>query len=201
MALAERTDASSLRERKKAATQEVLRETALRLFSERGFAAVSVDEIATGAEVSRSTFFRYFGSKEAVLFDEIDEQGDVFLKHLHACPTTDTPWQAFEKALIAASEPTAASEEVDQQKRILDELLRNDPALHGRRRALIEKWTDLLAAIFARRAGREEPLLEDRLAAATCMSISDEVGHSWRKNPGVSITHIIEKAFETLRSL
>src|SRR5688500_1990835 len=110
MALAERTGSSSLRERKKAATQELLRETALRLFTERGFAAVSVDEIATGADVSRSTFFRYFGSKEAVLFDEIDEQGDVFLKHLNACPKDLTPWEAFERALLATSEPDQEDE-------------------------------------------------------------------------------------------
>ena len=200
MALAERAGSSGLRERKKTATQRLLRETALRLFTERGFAAVSVDEIATGADVSRSTFFRYFGSKEAVLFDEIDEQGDVFLKHLNACPKDLTPWEAFEKSLVATSEPGQDDERMGKHQRMLDELLRKDPALHGRRRAMIEKWTDLLARIFARRAGRDEPVLEDRLAAATCMAVSDEIGTTWRKDPKTPATHIIEKAFEILRS-
>lgn len=199
MALAQPSGAG-LRARKKAATQYLLRETALRLFSEKGFVAVSVDEIATGADVSRSTFFRYFGSKEAVLFDEIDETGDVFLKHLNACPADETPWEAFEKALIATSEPTESDAQRDQQQRMLDELLRNDPALHGRRLALVEQWTDVLAVVFARRAGRAEPALEDRLAASTCMAISDEVQRVWRENPGEPGTAIIEKAFATLRS-
>ena len=43
-------------------------------------------------------------------------------------------------------------------------------------------------------------MLEDRLAAATCMAISDEIGRTWRKNPGFPTNQIIEKAFETLRS-
>jgi AcrR family transcriptional regulator len=199
MALVEPSE-PGLRERKKAATQALLRETALSLFSERGFAAVSVDEIATGADVSRSTFFRYFGSKESVLFDEIDETGDVFLKHLNERPPNETPWEAFEKALIATSEPNVGDEQRNQQQRMLDELLRTDPALHGRRRAMIERWTDVLAAVFARREGRTEPGLEDRLAASTCMAVSDELGRVWRESPGESATDIIANAFATLRS-
>lgn len=200
MALTTLTGSSGLRDRKKAATQELLRGTALRLFTEKGFSSVSVDEIATGAGVSRSTFFRYFGSKDAVLLDEIDERGDVFLKHLNECPKTDSPWRCFEKALVETSLPGQGDEQRDRQQRMLDDLLRNDPALIGKRRAIVEKWTDLLAKIFAGRAGRDETLLEDRLAAATCMAISDEIGRTWRKNPGYPTTQIIEKAFETVRS-
>lgn len=199
MALAERSD-PGLRERKKEATQMLLRETALRLFSERGFSAVSVDEIATTADVSRSTFFRYFGSKEAVLFDEIDETGDAFLEHLKERPLSETPWQAFEKALIAISEPHEGDGQKDKQQRMLDELLLNDPALHGRRLAMAERWTDILAKVFARRAGRTEPVLEDRLAASTCMAVSEEIQRVWRENPGGSTTKMIEKAFATLRA-
>ena len=199
MELAE-SSGPGLRARKKALTQNLLREAALRLFTERGFAAVSVDEIATSADVSRSTFFRYFGSKEAVLFDEIDETGDVFLKHLNARPPNETPWQAFERALVATSEPNQANVQRDQQQRMLDELLRTDPALHGRRLALVERWTDVLAVVFARRAGRTEPALEDRLAASTCMAISDAVQRIWRENPGEPTTELIEKAFAISRT-
>ncbi|HEX5812438.1 MAG TPA: TetR family transcriptional regulator, partial [Pseudonocardia sp.] len=45
----------------------------MRLFRDRGYAATTVDDIAAAAEVSRSTFFRYFPSKEdVVLFDDVD---------------------------------------------------------------------------------------------------------------------------------
>lgn len=58
------------RERKKAATRQALADAALALFLERGFAAVTVAEIADAADVSVTTLFKHFPSKEALVFDE-----------------------------------------------------------------------------------------------------------------------------------
>ena len=63
-----------LRERKKQAAMRHIQQTALRLFLERGFDQVTIEQVAEAADVSPSSVYRYFGTKEGlVLHDEYDE--------------------------------------------------------------------------------------------------------------------------------
>lgn len=66
-----RTD--SLTDRKRRRAKEAIRQAALELFNERGFDAVSVTDIAERAEVGRTSFFRYFGDKQEVLFADPED--------------------------------------------------------------------------------------------------------------------------------
>jgi len=68
-----KTPTQGLRERKKTKTKALIQEQALKLFAAQGYNTTTVEQIAQAAEVSPSTFFRYFQTKEAVvLYDSLD---------------------------------------------------------------------------------------------------------------------------------
>jgi AcrR family transcriptional regulator len=67
---------------------------ALDLFESKGFAETTVDEIADHAVLSPSTFFRYFGTKEDVLFPGIAELLEVLRATLPAALAEHPPWEA-----------------------------------------------------------------------------------------------------------
>ena len=69
---------TGLRERKKARTRALLAETARGLFAARGFDAVTVAEVAEAAEVSVTTVFNYFPTKEDLFYDRQDDVIEVF---------------------------------------------------------------------------------------------------------------------------
>src|SRR6476646_2301667 len=78
---------ASLRERKKLSTRRSLRRAALDLVAERGFAHVTIEDIAEAADVSPRTFFNYFPSKEAALFGTDPEQIPVLRERMiHTAP-------------------------------------------------------------------------------------------------------------------
>jgi AcrR family transcriptional regulator len=89
-----------LRERKKLETWRAIRAAALELFAARGFETVSIDDIATAADVSRTTFFNYFASKEAVVFDPDPEDRDQLLALMQARPTSEDAWTALRAVLM-----------------------------------------------------------------------------------------------------
>src|SRR5215218_71382 len=63
---------TGLRERKKQRTRDTIAQTARRLFNERGFDAVTVDDVAREAEVARKTVFNYFPTKEDLFFSGLE---------------------------------------------------------------------------------------------------------------------------------
>jgi AcrR family transcriptional regulator len=71
-----------LRERKKQRTRRALADAALRLFTEKGYDATTLDEVADQADVSKSTFFRFFLAKEAAAIEAEAELWSAYLDAL-----------------------------------------------------------------------------------------------------------------------
>jgi len=89
-----------LRERKKARTMHQVQTVALRLFAERGFDEVTIEQVAAEAEVSPSTVYRYFGTKEGLVI--VDEFDDPALGGLETLLTSDESLVAIVRKAISA---------------------------------------------------------------------------------------------------
>jgi len=79
-----------------------LESVALRLFDERGFANVTVEDIASAAHVSVRTFYRYFPTKDDVLQAQIDRRADALRAALEDRPVDEAPIHSLRLALEAA---------------------------------------------------------------------------------------------------
>jgi AcrR family transcriptional regulator len=149
---------TGLRERKKARTRAAIQQHALRLFREQGYAATTVDQIAAAAEISPSTFFRYFPTKEAtVLYDPFDP---ILIAAALAQPAELSPLAA----LRATADTLRAQvpDELWERERQRQALVFREPEL---RSAVMDKFAEgieLLADLAAQRTGRDPADFEVR---------------------------------------
>lgn len=150
-----------LRERKKARTRATVQREALRLFSRRGYAATSVEQIAAAAEISPSTFFRYFPTKEdVVLADVIDARTYA---HVVDAPAGLGPLDALRHAMEAVlAELTPEELELET---VRNQLIRTEPELRRGALAELVRPVRLYAAALAQRLGRD-PVDPDLLVFA-----------------------------------
>jgi len=90
----------TLREQKKLASWHNIQNAALRLFSERGYEATTIELIAEAANISRATFFNYFASKEAVVFDQDPSARGTWQASMAARSDAEPLWDALTAILL-----------------------------------------------------------------------------------------------------
>jgi AcrR family transcriptional regulator len=85
----------SLRDRRRAELLSQIQHTAHQLFAERGFAAVTTEDIAAAAGISISTYFRYAPTKEGLLVDPVREAVNEMVSSYSARPPDESPVEAL----------------------------------------------------------------------------------------------------------
>ena len=88
-------------EMRRRSTHEALRQAALKSFARKGFANVTVTELAAEAGVTERTFFRHFATKEAVLFQDYETQLEWLAEALAQRPATETMFDAVLASVAA----------------------------------------------------------------------------------------------------
>jgi AcrR family transcriptional regulator len=141
---------AGLRERKKAKTRLSIQQEAMRLFAEQGYSATTIDQIAEAAEVSQSTFFRYFPSKEdVVLQDDLD---DLLVEAFRAQPAELTPIQVLRKAFLSMYDSVPPEIAVHERQR--HALILSVPELRAAMLNGFAETINHLCELVAERVGR-----------------------------------------------
>ena len=161
------TAQASLRERKKARTRASLREHALRLFREQGYQATTVEQIAAAAEVSPSTFFRYFPTKEdLVLQDDMDTRMvEAFTRQ----PPELSPIPAVRAAMREAWNSFTPAEW--EQIRQGAQLSLHVPEIRARAMNEFARTINVIAGALASRTGRTPDDLRVRVLAGAVVGV------------------------------
>ncbi|KRV46993.1 TetR family transcriptional regulator [Wenjunlia vitaminophila] len=186
---------SGLRERKKTRTRLAIRREAYRLFQEQGFEATTVEQVCAAAEVSLSTFFRYFPSKEDVV---LTAEYDVLIKDALRARPPDEPViesvRTVTRALFGAY-----LERYDTEARVRTRLFREVPALRFRMAQCLEESLAMLREIMAERTGLPETSLEVRVVCGALLAAVNEACFGWPEDgTSTQLLDDIDRALDVL---
>lgn len=181
-----------LRERKKLRTREAIQREATRLFLEQGYDATTIEQIAAAVDISPSTFFNYFPSKEDVVF--WDRYDPILASLITSGPAGETLSDAVFRALDQLS---GALEGERELLMVRIRLLMEVPDLKARAWGEMERSRDFLSGIFAAKTGRDPGDLELRLVAMVILVASFEAIFEWVRVDGKGpLLDLVSKALE-----
>ncbi|GGZ56249.1 TetR/AcrR family transcriptional regulator [Streptomyces bluensis] len=192
----------SLRERKKLKTRTAIRDATYRLIKEQGYEATTVEQIAEEAEVSPSTVFRYFPTKEDII---ITDEYDVLVEDLLRSRPADEPvlesvrWAIRQSmAMQVADTPEYAQEEM----KLRTGLMVSVPAVRSRAMESMSVTGRLLCRVLADRTGRDPDDLEVRVYAMGLMSALLEAVLYWaERDYQDDVLDLVDRTLSTFSNL
>jgi AcrR family transcriptional regulator len=181
-----------LRERKKARTRAAIREHALRLFREQGYQRTTVEKIAEAAEVSPSTFFRYFPTKEDIILQ--DDMDTRMIEALEQQPAGLAPLAAVRAAVREAfASYTEADLDVIRETTVMAVTV---PEVRARAMDEFARTILVISEALAKRAGRPADDLTVRTTAGAIIGVIMSITMPWEG--WSNDRHAIEDTFERI---
>ena len=171
--------AQGLRERKKQKTRESIQREAMRLIEKQGYDQTTIEQIAAAVEISPSTFFNYFPSKEdVVLYDAYDP---VLAKLMLERPADEPLSISFRRVLEAMGDIFERDRDIILARgRLWFEV----PALRARLWEELEKAQMFMSAQIAKRSGRDADDFETRVTVIVMVTAALEAMREWLRRDG-----------------
>ncbi len=186
------------RERKKLETRTALEQAALRLFARQGYERTTVEEIADAADVAVRTFFRYFQSKQHVLYgDAAHGIADRLRVALHDQPAGKAPVTAVGAAMDDLDLAGA-----EQQRQVLERirLMEKLPELTGMYHMIFDELHAVCAGFVAERTGQGSHELYPQLVASAATGAVKSAMFAFHASGGVgdSLNDLRRRAYAAL---
>jgi AcrR family transcriptional regulator len=170
---------------------------ALTMFARRGFDAVRVEEVCAEAAIAPATFYRYFGSKEGVIFD-YEESFLAAASELGASVDPDQPIVEQLRDILRSC--ALFFEEQSAMLAMRDDIVLANAVLLQRAFAIQRKFEARLAEALASRRQETEPSLGTLLDAAVCLVVLRLGLRAWRRDEDSSLPGHTDETYKWLRA-
>ncbi len=185
------------RERKKLRTRDAIEDAAWRLFVDQGYDETTVEDIADAVDISPRTFFRYFESKEAVLFGDWRAMLDQVTGYILARPPDESPIVCMrEVALAVASAMEAEGPKTLQRKQLAGAACKVGDY---EREVMQPAMEEAVAGAIAQRLGVDPGDLKTKVYASVSLAALITAKHHWVAIGGSeSLYALVQQAFDLL---
>ena len=181
--------------RRRSTTPQHVTDVALGLFADRGFAEVSVDDVAQAAGIARRTVFRYYASKNAIPWGDFD----AHLQHLrelldHVDP--GTPLGEALRAALLSFNTFDESETVRHRQRM--RVILQTAELQAYSMTMYAGWRQVIADFVAHRTGVRPTDLQPQTVAWMMLGVALSAYEHWLDDESVSLPQALGDAFDVV---
>lgn len=174
-------------------TRDELELVARELFAERGFEATTVDDIAVAAGIGRRTFFRYFASKNDVVWGDFDRGLAELRDRLHETPG---PLLEVLRAAVLAFNRLDDADVPWHRDRMT--LILEVPALQAHSTLRYAAWREVVAAFAATRLDQAPGDLLPQLVGHLCLGAALTAYEQWLRDPTTELQELLDRALRAL---
>ncbi|AMU22545.1 Probable transcriptional regulatory protein TetR [Mycobacteroides abscessus subsp. bolletii] len=179
--------------RRPSTTRDEITAVAMTLFAQHGFDEVSVDDIAAAAGIARRTVFRYYSSKNAIVWGDFDSHLGVMRALLDETADTVDTSTALRQAVLTFNDfPVDETPRHRMRMRMILEV----PALQAYSMLMYTGWRDVIAQFVARRSGTDPGSLLPQTVAWTLLGVALAAYEQWLADESSKLTTLLGKGFD-----